>query len=93
VFDISSWRGMKIFFDVRVGKSAIVQVDTQLLDGNGAARKQGADRFKNDLMLWLDESVIGERLHEPLPKLASDGHIAKHAEGLEFGCGLCFAIH
>jgi len=30
--------------------------------------------------------VIGERLHEPPPLLATDGIIAEHAEGLEFGC-------
>ena len=32
-------------------------------------------------------------MHESLPLLARDGLIAEHAEGLEFGCELCFAIH
>jgi len=83
---IFATRGLKIFFHVRVGKAAIVQVDAQLFLGNGAAEEEDADRFKNDLMLRLDECVIGERLHEPPPLLATDGIIAEHAEGLEFGC-------
>jgi hypothetical protein len=76
VLDIAGSRGLKIFFDIRIGEAAIVQVDTQLLDGNGAARKEGVDRFKDDLMLRLDESVLGESLNDSLPALTRDRFIA-----------------
>jgi hypothetical protein len=76
VLDIAGSRGLKIFFDIRIGEAAIVQVDTQLLDGNGAARKEGVDRFKDDLMLGLHESVLGESLYDSLPALTRDRFIA-----------------
>jgi hypothetical protein len=70
----SGW--LKIFFDVRIGETAIVQVDTQLRHGNGASWKKGADRFKDDLMLRLDENVPAERMHVSLPLLARGSLIA-----------------
>jgi hypothetical protein len=70
VLNISSPRRLEIFFDVRVRKAAIVQVDAQLRRGNGASRKKGADRFNDDLMLRFDENMLCERLHESLPLLA-----------------------
>jgi hypothetical protein len=91
--DISGSSRLKILFDVRVGKAAIVQVNAQLRLGNGPSRKQGADRFKDDLMLRLVESVRAEGLDEILPQIASDRLIAKRAKGLEFGCDLFFVIH
>jgi hypothetical protein len=93
VLGISSLRRLEIFFDVRVRKAAIVHVDTQLRRGNGATRKKDADRFKDGLMLRLDERARAERLQESLPVFARGRLIAQQAEGLEFGYELCFAIH
>jgi len=76
MLDISSSRRLEIFIDIRVRKAAIVQVDTQLRRGNGASRKEGADRFKDDLMLRFDENMLGERLHESVPLLARGRLIA-----------------
>ncbi len=66
---------------------------TQLGGGNGTSRKQGADRFKDDLMFRLDESMLVEGLHKSLPLTARGRLIAQRAEGLEFGGELCFSIH
>ena len=76
MLDISGSQRLEIFFDVRVRKAAIVQVDAKLRCGNGASRKQGANRFKDDLMLGLDERVAAKRFNESLPLLARGRLIA-----------------
>ena len=68
-------------------------MDSQLLGRKCPSRKEGADRFKDDLMFGLAESVRAERLDEILPQVACDGLIAKRAKGLKLGCELCLAIH
>jgi hypothetical protein len=75
-------RGLKIFFDLRVGEPAIVQVDAKLTHGNEASRKQGAERFVDDLMLRINENVLAERLHKSQSLLARNRLIAKDAESL-----------
>jgi len=77
-------RPLKIYYDVRVGESAIVQMDAQSLRGNCSQWKQGADRFKNDSMLWLSERARAEGLDEILPQIARDRFIAQCAQRLKF---------
>ena len=77
-------RPLKIYFDVRVGKSAIVQVNAQILSGNVSPRKQGVNGFKNDSMLRLDERARAEGFDEILPQIARDRLIAQCAQCLKF---------
>jgi hypothetical protein len=86
-------RPLKIHFDIRVRKSTIIQVDAQFLRGNCSLRKQGADRFKNDSMLRLNERARAKGLDEILPQIARDRFIAQRAERFKFSRELCFAIH
>jgi hypothetical protein len=51
-------RRVKIFFDLCVGEPAIIQVDAKLTHGNEPSRKQGAERFVDNLMLRVDENVL-----------------------------------
>jgi hypothetical protein len=87
------WRRLKIFFYVRVRETAIVQVQAQLRRGKRASRKQSADRFKDYLMLGLDERVLAEGLQQPFSFLARGRSITKRTKGLELGCELRFSIH
>jgi hypothetical protein len=84
---------LEIFFNVCIGKAAIVQVDAQLLPRNGASWKQGANRIEDDLMLGFAEGARAEGLDEILSQIAGNRLIAKSAEGLKFGCEFCFAVH
>jgi len=85
--------GLKILFNVRVGKAAIVQVDAQLFLRNGASRKEGANRIEDDLMLGFAEGARAEGLDEILAQIAGNRLVAKCAQGLKFGCEFCFAVH
>jgi hypothetical protein len=75
-------RGLEIFFNFGVGETAIIQVDAKLTHGNGASRKQGAERFVDDLMLRVNEYILAEGLHKTQSLLARNRFIAKHAESL-----------
>jgi hypothetical protein len=61
---------LKIFVDVGVREAAIVQMDKELRCGDGASRKEGANRFKDHLMLRLQENVLAEGLDKLLAPLA-----------------------
>lgn len=82
--DTSSGRGLKIWFDVRVGEATIVQMDAKVRHGDGATRKKGADRFEDDLMLGFGENVPAKRMQEVLPFFARGRLIAERSERTEF---------
>jgi hypothetical protein len=64
------WGRLKVFVDVGVREAAIVQMDTELRCGDGASRKEGANRFKDHLMLRFEEIVLAEGLDKFLAPLA-----------------------
>ena len=76
----------EIFFDIGVGKPAIVQVNDQFFRGNRPAGKQRANGFKNDAMLRLCKFARAKRFDEILAQIARDGLVAQRAKCPEFRC-------